>query len=584
MDGKKEFFFFMLIFMKESKIRPSIERKIFFEPELQEEVKLVYLPLSEINITPPELYIRQAINHKWVTKLREILKEGRELDPILVTRRVEGIDRENIIISGNHRFMAYQGLRETIPVLYLDKEISREEFFRIQFLFSKPELQLKEEDLKEYAKKIYREFSSKGYPKTEIYKKIAEIVNRSERTVRNWLSEFIEKEKEQREELKRKAIELREQGKTIREIAEELGVPQSTVKDWLRTKLETISKTVHSDEKEEERPTLDTMSKMGHPDEEKGDKLDMMSKMSPLEEDTAKNDNMSIFAVPETLSQETTDFVLEFIRNCEDKTECLRKLEEELKAKGVRDFRSVAKVFFENFSREEVLKLLEKRTEEFSDRIYAKGEMKGIHIEERVKTYWYQSLSEVEFSDLERELFELLVAQMEKEIEEEFEKEKNNVPKDLDLNDRADEIYDKVEEALYKKGVSITSLWYFSLILKKVYELLKREEQGLEIDDIPQEEIENDIERESVEVLREEVERAKEEVKEEEENKKETEKERKKKKLLEKFKKFGKGDSEFERLFRQETEKFLISPYDREIFEEYAITKFRYFVDWAWSR
>ena len=552
-------------------MKANMERKLFFSRELPEQAKLIHLPLSEINITPPELYIRQAINHKWVTKLREILKEGKELDPIVVAKRIEGIERENIIISGNHRFMAYQGLRETIPVLYLDKEISREEFFRIQFLFSKPELQLKEEDLKEYAKKIYREFSSKGYPKTEIYKKIAEIVNRSEKTVRRWLSEFIEKEKEQREELRRKAIELREQGKTIREIAEELGVHENTVRNWL---------------KEKDNPTkLDTMSKIVGSDEE-GDKFDMMSKMSPqtvdVDEDGAKNDNMSIFAPTETLSQEITDFILEFVKNCEDRTECLRKLEEELKAKGVRNFRSVAKVIFENFSREEVLKLLEKRTEEFSDKIYAKGEMKGIHIEERVKTYWYQSLSEVEFSDLERELFELLVAQMEKEIEEEFEKEKNNVPKDLDLNDRADEIYDRVEEALYKKGLSITSLWYFSLILKKVYELLKREEQGLEIDDIPQEEIERDIERESVEVLREEVERAKEEVKEEE--KKETEKERKKKKLLEKFKEFGKGDSEFERLFRQETEKFLISAYDREMFEEYAILKFKYFINWAWSR
>lgn len=264
-------------------------------------------------MTPPELYIRQVINHKWVTKLREILKEGRELDAILVVKKVEGIERENIIISGDHRFMAYQGLRETIPVLYLDKEISREEFFRIQFFFPKPELQLKEEDLKEYAKKIYREFSNKGYPKTEIYKKIAEIVNRSEKTVRRWLSEFIEKEKEQREELKRRAIELREEGKSIREISEELGVPERTVMRWLKD-------------------------------------------------------------------------VFEFVKNCEDKRECLSKLEEELKVKGIRDFRSVAKVIFENFSREDVLKLLKKKTEEISERNYEKGEMDA-SAEEKVKTY-----------------------------------------------------------------------------------------------------------------------------------------------------------------------------------------------------
>ena len=205
------------------------------------------------------------------------------------------------------------GLRETIPVLYLDKEISREEFFRIQFFFSKPELQLKEEDLKEYAKKIYREFSNKGYPKTEIYKKIAEIVNRSEKTVRRWLSEFIEKEKEQREELKRRAIELREEGKSIREISEELGVPERTVMRWLKD-------------------------------------------------------------------------VFEFVKNCEDKRECLSKLEEELKVKGIRDFRSVAKVIFENLSREEVLKLLEKTTEEISERNYERGEIDA-SAEEKVKIY-----------------------------------------------------------------------------------------------------------------------------------------------------------------------------------------------------
>jgi len=568
MDDTKEILFLILIFMKESKI--SIERKIFFEPQLQEEIKLVYLPLSEINITPPELYIRQAINHKWVTKLREILKEGKELDAILVTRRVEGIDRENIIISGNHRFMAYQGIRETIPVLYLDKEISREEFFRIQFLFSKPELQLKEEDLKEYAKKIYREFFNKGYPKTEIYKKIAEIVNRSERTVRNWLSEFIEKEKEQREELKRKAIELREQGKTIREIAEELGVPQSTVKDWLRTKLETISKTVHSDEERE--------------------KLETMSKISPqtvdVDEDGAKNDTMSIFAPTETLSQEITDFILEFIRNCEDKTECLRKLEEELKAKGVGDFRSVAKVIFENFSREEVLKLLEKRTEELEKKLLAKIEAKieaesEISVEDKL-TFWFETLNEVGFTELERELAEVIMEDVEEKIEEEFEKERNNIPEDLDFIEKGTMLYNRIGKTLKENGIIIRE-WLFGVLLKKLYELLKREEQGLEIDDIPQEEIERDIERESVEVLREEVERAKEEVKEEEEEKKETEKERKKKKLIEKFKEFGKGDSEFERLFRQETEN-LIPAYEREDLEKYAIIKFKYFLDWAWSR
>jgi len=91
----------------------NLERKLFFS-FYEKEAKLNHLPLSEINITPPELYIRQAINHKWVTKLREILKEGKELDPILVTRRVEGIDRENIIVSGNHRYLAYQ---RTISIL-----------------------------------------------------------------------------------------------------------------------------------------------------------------------------------------------------------------------------------------------------------------------------------------------------------------------------------------------------------------------------------------------------------------------------------------------------------------------------------
>lgn len=66
-------------------------------------------------MTPPELYIRQVINHKWVTKLREILKEGRELDAILVVKKVEGIERENIIISGDHRFMAYHRAKRNNP-------------------------------------------------------------------------------------------------------------------------------------------------------------------------------------------------------------------------------------------------------------------------------------------------------------------------------------------------------------------------------------------------------------------------------------------------------------------------------------
>lgn len=188
---------------------------------------------------------------------------------------------------------------------------------------------------------------------------------------------------------------------------------------------------------------------------------------------------------------------------------------------------------------------------------------------------------------MEKELFEIVVEGIEKSIEEEFNKERDNIPKDLDFDDKVEELYKHVALSLYSKFGTGDELWFYVLVFKKVFEFLKREEEREEvfelIDDIPQEQIEEDVERESVEVLREEMERAKEEVKEEEENKKETEKEGKKKKLLEKFKEFGKGDSGFERLFRQETGKFLISPHDREIFEEYAIIKFRYFVNWAWG-
>jgi len=201
--------------------------------------KLLLVDPDTVPLTPLELYIRSDINRDWVVRLQVLVEEGAELDPVVVAF-VKDIGKE-VLVGGNHRVEAYKGLTNEIKVLHIG-EISLEDFFKLQRELNPDILPMDTEELKSYAEKLYDHLKSK-YEKKELYKKIAEAVGRSPETVRKWLAR---KEQEEKQQKIKKALELREKGYSLREIAKELNVGVATVKDWLeRSEMAKIAKTEH---------------------------------------------------------------------------------------------------------------------------------------------------------------------------------------------------------------------------------------------------------------------------------------------------------------------------------------------------
>ncbi len=189
--------------------------------------KLLLCDPDSVPLTPPELYIRSGVDHDWVMRLEALIEEGAELDPVIVAY-VEELEKE-VLVGGNHRVEAHRGLMSPeIKVLHIGK-ISLEEFFKLQRELNPDILPMDTEELKRYAEKLYDHLKSK-YEKKELYEKIAQAVGRSSETVRKWLAD---KEQEEKQAKVRRAIELREKGYTQEQIAEELGVSERTIRNWL---------------------------------------------------------------------------------------------------------------------------------------------------------------------------------------------------------------------------------------------------------------------------------------------------------------------------------------------------------------
>ena len=186
--------------------------------------KLLLCDPNSISLTPSELYIRSGVNEEWVEHLKQLVEEGADLDPVVVAK-VEGKD---LLVSGNHRVSAYRKLGKEIKVLHIG-EISLEEFFKLQRELNPDILPMDTEELRRYAEKLYDHLKGK-YKKEKLYEKIADAVGRSPETVRKWLAG---KEQEEKREKIRRAIELREKGWKVKDIAKELGVDERTVYRYL---------------------------------------------------------------------------------------------------------------------------------------------------------------------------------------------------------------------------------------------------------------------------------------------------------------------------------------------------------------
>jgi DNA-binding XRE family transcriptional regulator len=156
-----------------------------------------------------------------VEEYKEMMEQGVEFDPITVWKRPDG---QYWIVDGVHRTEAHKRAgRTTIKAKIV--ELKDELEYRIEAIKAnlKHGLPLQKEERILLAQTLYK----LGVQTAELKK----LFGVAERTLYYWLEPVKEKEKE---ELKKKALELRKQGLTQEEVAERLGVTKMTISNWER--------------------------------------------------------------------------------------------------------------------------------------------------------------------------------------------------------------------------------------------------------------------------------------------------------------------------------------------------------------
>lgn len=169
-----------------------------------------------------------------VEEYKEMLEQGVEFDPITVWKRGDG---QYWIVDGVHRTEAYKRAgRTTIKAKIV--ELKDELEYRIEAIRAnlKHGLPLQKEEKILLAQTLYKLCVS--------IPELKKLFGVAERTLYYWLEPVKEKEKE---ELKAKALELRKQGVSLREIADRLGVPKSTIEDWVNESVRNLQKLQKSD-------------------------------------------------------------------------------------------------------------------------------------------------------------------------------------------------------------------------------------------------------------------------------------------------------------------------------------------------
>ena len=154
-----------------------------------------------------------------VEEYKEMVENGTDFDPILVWKRPDG---SYWIIDGVHRTEAYKRAgRTTIKAKLVDCKDELD--YRIKAIEAnlKHGLPLRKEEKIVLAQTLYK----LGIDIPELTK----IFAVSQRTMYYWLRSMKDQEKE---ELKKQALELRKQGLTVREAAEKLGVSHITIVRW----------------------------------------------------------------------------------------------------------------------------------------------------------------------------------------------------------------------------------------------------------------------------------------------------------------------------------------------------------------
>jgi ParB-like chromosome segregation protein Spo0J len=173
-----------------------------------------------------------------VQEYAEMIEEGVVFDPIKVWKRGD----RYWVVDGMHRLEAHKRLGlETIKAEII--ELKDELECRIEAIKAnlKHGLPLQKEEKILLAQTLYK----LGVSIPEL-KKLFGVV---ERTLYYWLEPVKQQEKS---ELKKKALELKEQGMSLREIADRLGVQKSTVEDWVNESVRFLQKFQKSDTTAEE--------------------------------------------------------------------------------------------------------------------------------------------------------------------------------------------------------------------------------------------------------------------------------------------------------------------------------------------
>jgi predicted transcriptional regulator len=193
------------------------------------------LPLSEVKPLPKELYVREKVDPQWVDNIKEYILEG-ALQPFIVCARVEGLQGLHLIDT-HHTYFALKGAgKTTAKALVVQEEIPIEKIIIVQLRLNKSEQ--KPLTLKERKQSVLKHYQSiKNKLGKDFYRKRGQIIQEimqetglTQRYIYKILEDTLQKEKE---DLKQLVKELYNQGNSQYEIEELLGVPRSTISDWL---------------------------------------------------------------------------------------------------------------------------------------------------------------------------------------------------------------------------------------------------------------------------------------------------------------------------------------------------------------
>ena len=175
--------------------------------------------VSEI-VYREDLYPRSLTNPERVQAYSENLEV---LPPIEV-------NQHNILIDGWHRWTAHKknGM-DRIAVTVTETASEQELLFLAIQRNSAHGLQLSQSDKQDKARALYH--AAPVRDRQEFKKRLAELLSVTERTVNSWLSRI---DKDTKEALKSKIFDMWMACHTQQEIADEIGIPRTTVEDQVK--------------------------------------------------------------------------------------------------------------------------------------------------------------------------------------------------------------------------------------------------------------------------------------------------------------------------------------------------------------